>query len=465
MFFFITFKRMLTCRICSHRDTIDHVAEVLGREGGDAWWKLGVEELLAPSKLTQYTEKGKQLPNKGLDILDIWFDSGSSWFSVLGDPKDNEPVADLYLEGVDQFTGWFQSSLLTATALTGKAPYKQIYVHGFTLDESGRKMSKSLGNVIDPEKVTNGGKNLEKDPVYGADVLRWWVAAHATNNVGGMTIGKRILDQSRESVQKIRSVVRFLLAGIEGFNFEKQKMELGKLQFLDQYMLHLLHLYHRKVWDAYDNFQYHRVPMMAEQFINTEVSAFYITCIRDRLYCEEDEDSKRVSCQITLHYLLDHLLVSLAPLLPHLVEEAAMHHPQRESWRVFHATNSVLPSSWLQPELASLMEKCREVRTDLYKTYSPGKAFHMHVTLQASDQTYDALKMLQSKENDQDSALCEFLQVPEITLQKHYDDNNGYKISVSNAETVKCLRCRRITAQPEQDLCSRCHNIVNTLLL
>merc|ERR1740128_398042 len=203
-------------------------------QGNDCWWKLSAEELIGDDIMKQLNLAPGQI-QKGMDIMDIWFDSGVSWNSVL--PKNKQ--ADVYIEGIDQFGGWFQSSLLTSVAITGKAPYKKIFVHGFTLDDKGRKMSKSLGNVIDPSDIIDG--DGKKQPAYGVDTLRWWTASHVSRNGSSSSVSGTIIKQAAEDVQKFRSVLRFLLGNLSGTTQSHlDKVAVDRLNPTDRYVLHLL---------------------------------------------------------------------------------------------------------------------------------------------------------------------------------------------------------------------------------
>ncbi|PNF36001.1 Isoleucine--tRNA ligase, mitochondrial [Cryptotermes secundus] len=184
---------------------INHLCYLLDEHGRDFWWTLPLDRLVPEEVLSEHAVSLDEL-EKGQDILDIWFDSGFSWSSVLNGQK----VADLYLEGLDQFNGWFQSSLMTSVALRGQAPYRAVFVHGFAVDAEGRKMSKSQGNVVDPLDITHGGQDKKSEPAYGIDTLRWWVACHATEH-SNIPVSRNVLEASAEAVHKIRIVLRFLL--------------------------------------------------------------------------------------------------------------------------------------------------------------------------------------------------------------------------------------------------------------
>ncbi|XP_045588344.2 isoleucine--tRNA ligase, mitochondrial isoform X1 [Procambarus clarkii] len=437
------------------RSIVEHVAQVLLKDGCDSWWRLPEEQLLPPEYVKELKQQGKQLPKKGTDILDIWFDSGASWHSVLGSAS-----ADLYLEGVDQFNGWFQSSLLTSVAVSGKAPYKSLYVHGFALDEAGNKMSKSLGNVVDPDIVTDGGKNLQKDPVYGADVLRWWVAGHSTNHTN-MTIGKRILEQSKDNVQKVRAILRYLLATLRDYDPSEHSLPVLDLKPLDQYMLHLLFGHIEKVWEHYEKFLYHRVTLESIAFITTNISGFYISVIKDRLYCEPQLGNTRMSALLVLHHILHHLLLSLAPVLPHLTEEVALHHHNNKGWRVFQQETNGAPSSWNQPELAHNIEQCLTVRNELHQHISTIDPLKLQAQIIAGGSMLKSLKLMQTSTDATESGLTEIFRVSRVILLPNEDDTEGFSLTVTESTGNKCLRCWKFTAKCGEDLCDRCKKTIN----
>ncbi|KIY94917.1 isoleucyl-tRNA synthetase [Monoraphidium neglectum] len=231
-------------------ETIEHVTRVVSEHGSDAWWQLPIEQLLPPS----LADAAPRL-RRGEDTMDVWFDSGSSWAGVVR-AREAEGLrfpADLYLEGSDQHRGWFQSSLLTSVAATGQAPYRQVLTHGFVLDERGAKMSKSLGNVIDPRVVIEGGKDAKKDPAYGADVLRLWVASVDYSN--DVMIGPGILKQVAEAYRKLRGTLRFLLGSLADFDPAVNAVPYEQLPAVDRYVLARHAEVMDEVQDAYDTYQ------------------------------------------------------------------------------------------------------------------------------------------------------------------------------------------------------------------
>uniref|UniRef100_A0A453CC50 isoleucine--tRNA ligase n=1 Tax=Aegilops tauschii subsp. strangulata TaxID=200361 RepID=A0A453CC50_AEGTS len=231
--------------------TIEHIKGIVSEKGSDAWWYMPTEELL-PEK---YRDKASEY-RKGTDTMDVWFDSGSSWAAVSAKRDGLNFPADVYLEGSDQHRGWFQSSLLTSIATTGKAPYSSVITHGFVLDEEGFKMSKSVGNVVDPEKVIVGGKNSKEEPPYGADVLRLWVSS--VDYTGDVLIGSQILRQMSDMYRKLRGTMRFLLANLHDWKPENS-VPYSDLPKIDQYALFQLENVVASMKDGYDNYQFYKI--------------------------------------------------------------------------------------------------------------------------------------------------------------------------------------------------------------
>nr|CAD7407887.1 unnamed protein product [Timema cristinae] len=360
-----------------NRSLLEQVCSLMDTHGTDAWWSLPVEQIVSEEWLLEQKVTAQEL-EKGQDILDIWFDSGISWSCVLEDK-----VADLYLEGIDQFTGWFQSSLLTSVALKDRAPYRQDH------NDKGRKMSKSVGNVVDPVDIVQGGKNLHKQPALGIDTLRWWVSSHATQHAT-VPVSQSTLQDSTDAVHKLRLVLKFLLGALHDYPpLTTREPESGdSFTPLDQYMLHLLWKLNQKVVEMYENYQYNKVCATLVNFVTNHVSAFYCHIIKDRfeeilklnvntldaltplspvilieeyskrvsfiarsfrlfnilltyimrlyywgyvfdivLYCAHESDPRRRDCQTVLFYILETLTGAFAPVLPHLAEEIYLYHP------------------------------------------------------------------------------------------------------------------------------------------
>jgi isoleucyl-tRNA synthetase len=347
-----------------NEDTLDHIQTLFAKHGSDAWYTMEESELL-PEKYRDEAHKWK----KGTDTMDVWFDSGSSWAGVAKGRKELAYPADLYLEGSDQHRGWFQSSLLTSVAANNQAPYKTVLTHGFVLDEKGFKMSKSLGNVVNPLEVIDGGNNKKTDPAYGADVLRLWVAS--VDYSGDVCIGKNIIKQTFESYRKIRNTARYLIGNLADFKPDgtegSNAISYDELPSMDKWMLGRLSSVLREVDRAIDEYQFNKATQEILRFATTDLSNFYLDVAKDRLYISGINDNRRRSCQTVIHACLEGLAKAIAPILPHMAEDIWQNLPYEKS------TESVFEGGWPKsltsfPEYdMELWTLVRELRDDINK--------------------------------------------------------------------------------------------------
>lgn len=461
--------------------TTDHIAALVEEHGSDIWWTLPPEQLLPKEVLSKVGGADDLQYVPGQDILDIWFDSGSSWSCVL---PGNEQRADLYLEGKDQLGGWFQSSLLTSVAIRNQAPFKTVVVHGFTLSEKGEKMSKSLGNIIDPDVVINGGQDQTKEPAYGADVLRWWVAE--SNIFSEVTISPSALNAARDDISKLRNTLRFLLGNVAGFNPETDSVHVNNMYVIDQYMLHLLQDLANKITESYKQYDYGRVVRLLKAFYTRELSNFYFSIIKDRLYCENASDPKRRSCQTALAGILDVIVRSFAPILPHLAEEVFQHLPYATEPKSVFRTGWIHTSSiWKKPGLEEAMESACAMR-DSFLGSIPGKnAAEYAVTIVIEPGLlFEIMEMLQYEETSSTSQLNELMMASQTTLLSQEPralsadviklkgtflinleggdirEESSYKVIVMPTTKEKCPRCWKYTAESADILCPRCAEVV-----
>ncbi len=344
-----------------NEEIINHVQGIIAEKGSDAWWELSVEELLPES----YRQNGKSY-RKGTDTMDVWFDSGSSWAAVVQQRPELRYPADIYLEGSDQHRGWFQSSLLTSVAVNDIAPYKTVLTHGFALDEQGRKMSKSEGNVVDPNTIIEGGKNQKVEPPYGADVLRLWVSS--VDYSGDVRIGKNIIKQMNDVRGKIRNTARFLLGSLDDFDPEKDAVPFEELPELDRYMLHRIAEVFEEVTEAFESFQFFRFFQTVQNFCVVDLSNFYLDVAKDRLYISAKNAFRRRSCQTVLKIALDNLARAIAPVLSHTAEDIWQYLPYKTPYKsVFEAGWVQVEEKWRNPDLAEFWETLRQLRTDVNK--------------------------------------------------------------------------------------------------
>ena len=301
-------------------ETIDHVQGVFAEHGSDAWFDMDTADLLPESMRADADSYVR-----GTDTMDVWFDSGTSWAGVVGQREGLRLPADLYLEGSDQHRGWFQSSLLTSVAATGESPYKMVLTHGFVLDERGTKMSKSLGNVVDPRVIIDGGKNAKAEPPYGADVLRLWVSS--VDYTSDVLIGKNIIKQVAESYRKLRGTLRFILGNLSDFDPNEHAVDPESLPSLDRYMLGRLRAVLAELDDGFQSFQLYRFSQALQNFVVNELSTFYLDIAKDRLYIAGADSPNRRQCQTVLYTILVGLLPAIAPVVPHLAEDTFLHIP------------------------------------------------------------------------------------------------------------------------------------------
>jgi isoleucyl-tRNA synthetase len=309
-------------------ETLKHIEKLFAKHGSDCWWTLDECDLL-PVEYRGQAEQWK----KGTDTMDVWFDSGSSWAGVAQARDELAYPADLYLEGSDQHRGWFQSSLLTSVANNGKAPYKAVLTHGFVLDEKGLKMSKSIGNIVDPMKLIEGGNDKKKEPAYGADVLRLWVAN--SDYSGDVCIGDGIIKQTFESYRKLRNTARYMIGNLDDFvpstSPSGNAVAYDDLPSLDKWMLGRLSSVLQSVTEAMDDYQFQRAVQDLLRFASADLSNFYLDVAKDRLYISASDDIRRRSCQTVIHACLEGFVKALAPVLPHMAEDVWQNLPYEAS--------------------------------------------------------------------------------------------------------------------------------------
>ncbi|MEP0819930.1 isoleucine--tRNA ligase [Trichocoleus desertorum GB2-A4] len=352
-------------------ETIAHVQAIFAEKGSDAWWELPVEELLPET----YRNNGRSY-RKGTDTMDVWFDSGSSWAAVAKQREELCYPANMYLEGSDQHRGWFQSSLLTSVAANGVAPYNTVLTHGFVLDEQGRKMSKSMGNVVDPMIVINGGKNQKDEPPYGSDVLRLWVSS--VDYSSDVLIGKNILKQMSDVYRKIRNTARFLIGNLHDFDPTKDSIAYEDLPELDRYMLHRSCEVFNEITEAFKSFQFFRFFQTVQNFCVVDLSNFYLDIAKDRLYISASDALRRRSCQTVLRIILENLARAIAPVLSHMAEDIWQFLPYSTPYKsVFEAGWVHLEGRWQVESLAKSWPALRQIRAEVNRVLEKARAEKM----------------------------------------------------------------------------------------
>jgi len=301
-------------------ELIEAVAKLVEQKGIDAWFELDGSSFLQQQGYAEDSERYQKVT----DTLDVWFDSGVTHSAVLDAREQLQVPADLYLEGSDQHRGWFQSSLLTSVAMRGTAPYKTVLTHGFTVDEQGRKMSKSLGNVIAPQEITS---------TLGADILRLWVSA--TDYRGEMTVSHAILKQMGDAYRRIRNTSRFLLSNLNGFDPATDALAEEEMLWLDRWAVDRAAELQAEITELYENFQFHQVYQRIHHFCSIDMGGFYLDIIKDRQYTTQAESRARRSCQTALYHIAEALVRWMAPILSFTAEEIWQHIPGQRDTSVF----------------------------------------------------------------------------------------------------------------------------------
>lgn len=419
-------------------ETINHVAEMFEKESSDAWVNHSVEELMPQGY--KCPKCGGTHFKKENDIMDVWFDSGVTHRAVV--QKRHEELGELpvemYLEGSDQHRGWFQSSLLTSIATTGKAPYKTVLTHGFVFGEDGRKMSKSLGNYIRPDDII---KN------YGADILRLWAASVDYRN--DTKIGDNIIKQLAEIFKKTRNTARFLLGNLYDFDPKTDYVKYEDLKDIDKFALHKLNTLIANVTEAFDAYEFYRYFQFLQNFAAVDLSSFYLDIVKDRLYTSGKNSRSRRACQTVLYEICQALVRILVPVMPHQAEDIWQNTPETQK----DGLESILLSKWpevkpewnnseLEEEFTQIL-KAREIVT---KAIEPLRA-EKKIGSSLETAVYiisDKAELLKKYEKE----LCNIFitsqafivnEKPEEVMNEYEEE--GYKVYVTKAIGEKCERC------------------------
>ena len=437
-------------------ETIEHVAKIFEKEGSNAWYTHTAKELLPEGFTSEHSPNGEFTKEK--DILDVWFDSGSSWSGVMEKRDGLHYPADLYLEGSDQYRGWFNSSLITSVAVTGQAPYKQVLSQGFVLDDKGHKMSKSLGNVISPNDVIKQ---------MGAEIIRLWVAQADTTSDVAVSMG--ILQQSAESYRKIRNTFRYMLANTSDFDPKKNRVAYDDLRSVDQYMEVKLNDLIKECLAAYDKFDFTTVFKKVFNFISNDLSAFYLDFAKDVLYIEAENSHARRSMQTVIYDAAVKLAKILTPILPHTMEEIWGFLKEDEDY-VQLANMPKVENYANRDELLENWAKFMKLRDDVLKALEDarnkkliGKSFEAAVTIYPDKETKAMLDEL-------DADFREILIVSKLTISDDPAPADAEQLAnaavvVKHAEGEVCPRCRMIRTDIGADsklpvLCGRCAETV-----
>jgi len=443
-----------------NQEIIDNVCDLFEKHGADIWFEPDNEKDMLPDT-TRCPECGHDHFIKGMDILDVWFDSGVTHAAVLEDRDYLDWPADLYLEGSDQHRGWFHSSLLTAVGTRGKAPYKAVLTHGFVVDEHGKKMSKSVGNIIAPEKV------IKK---YGAEILRLWVSAADYRD--DIRISDNILRQLSDAYRRIRNTCRYILGNIHDFDPDKDRVSVSDMTELDRYICHRLQHIIQRCQRAYDQYEFHTIYHSLNNFCTLDLSAFYLDILKDRLYVNPPKSLIRRSAQTVMFDVLDAMVRLMAPILVFTSEEISSYMPkQSDSIKSVHEL--AFPnadSSQIDDTLADRWEKFISIRSEISKALElarnqkqVGHSLDAHVIISAQDDIYELLKNLPDD-------LRSLLIVSKVSLVKEQLDNAYCSESIKNlyiqikpADGEKCERCWIYdpsvgSSEKFPNTCKRCQN-------
>ena len=434
---------------------INHVANLFSEKGSNIWFELEAKELLPAGFTHPGSPNGKF--RKETDIMDVWFDSGASHHAVLVERGLPYP-ADVYLEGSDQYRGWFNSSLSTGVAMTGRAPYKTLVSHGFVLDAQGRKMSKSIGNVVDPMKLMK---------TYGADIVRLWVAS--VDYQADVRISDDVMKQVAESYRKMRNTFRFLLGNLHDFNPATDLLDYESLNEVDQFMMVRLNEVTSQIKQAYEDYRFDDVFKTMNHYIANDLSAFYLDFTKDILYIDEKDSHARRGVQTVLyHHALD-MVRLLVPIIPHTAEDVYTHLPGANQSSVYltnmptekdYSNKASLTLKWEQVltvrgHVLKALEEAREAKVI-------GKSLTADLHLYVNDEMMTLL-------NEVKADLGQIFIVSQLKITNGQGPAtalqfDGLSIVVKAAVGATCARCWQVVSTVnENDLCERCMNVIKSL--
>jgi len=451
---------------------INHVADLFEKDGADIWFDRGPEDLL-PKGVRCPSCSGAEF-EKETDILDVWFDSGVSFAVVLEKRANLKMPADLYLEGSDQHRGWFHSSLLASVGTRGISPYRTVLTHGFVVDGEGRKMSKSLGNVISPQEVIDR---------YGAEVLRLWVAAEDYRE--DIRLSDEILNRLVESYRRIRNTCRFLLGNLYDFEPERDILPYEKLSELGRLTLHRLTRLTERVLSAYETFEFHVIYHSVNNFCSVDLSSFYLDIIKDRLYTFKATSPERRREQTTIYHLLDYLTRLMAPILPFTMDEVWEYMPPKVKSSKFKVQSVHLADfpeikrEWLDDELEERWVTLLKIRAEVAKALEVArreKTIGHSLDARVSILSPDGFKGLLMGYKD---TLREILIVSQLTVDGTTDVSSyqaikpfesqempGLQVYVTPAKGKKCGRCWNYSedvggSAEHPTICGRCVSVIS----
>lgn len=453
------------CKDCGEplisKEAMANVSKLFAEKGSDAWYTTEAKDIVPQG--TKCSKCGCTEFTKEHDIMDVWFDSGVSHAAVADQRPQLHWPADLYLEGADQYRGWFQSSLLTSTAWRGQAPYKAVCTHGWVVDGEGRKMSKSLGNGIDPQEIIDQ---------YGADILRLWVAS--SDYHADIRVSKEILKQLSDAYRKIRNTARYMLGNLHDFDPDKDAVPEADLQEIDRWALCKFDELIGKVREGYNTFEFHNAYHAIHNFCVVDMSNFYLDVAKDRLYTEKTDSKTRRAVQTVMYTILSGMTRLVAPILAYTSEEIwkSMQHASAED------AGSVMLNEFpkasgvkVDDEFLAHWDRIHAVRDDVKKALEQarkqkviGASLDAKVQLFCTGELYDFVKSVEA----------ELLPVLIVSAVEVVNGGTGeytevalenFSVTVSHAEGEKCARCwmysdtvGKDAAHP--DVCERCAHVL-----
>lgn len=458
------------CQECGHPvindTTIKHIQELFREHGSQIWFAKEAEDLI-PAGL-KCDKCGHDQFRKETDIMDVWFDSGSSHAAVLETREGQQWPADLYLEGSDQHRGWFNSSLSTAVATKGHAPYKAVLTHGFVVDEKGRKMSKSLGNVIDPLKVIDQ---------MGADVMRLWVAS--ADYRSDLANSPSIMKQVSEAYRKIRNTARFLMSNLYDFDPAKDRVAYNDLKELDRWALHKLTTLIERVLNAYRNYEFHVVYHAVHKFCVVDMSAFYLDIVKDRVYSSLADDPGRRAAQTVMYDTIHALVRLIAPILTFTSEEMWKYLTKEDDAPISVQMVNMpeVNNEYINGDLADKWDKILDIREKVSKELEIarqkkviGHSLNAAVELYPDEEIYDFLKQVEDQLSTIFIVSSATLYEPQVSIPEDAGkaEDMPLAIRVTAAPGEKCERCWTFSQAVGNDtdhptLCHRCSTVVTNL--
>lgn len=435
-------------------DLIEKVAQKIEQQGIQAWFDLEISELLG-AEANDYV--------KVSDTLDVWFDSGVTHETVIRRQEQLQFPADLYLEGSDQHRGWFQSSLKTSVAINDCAPYKAVLTHGFTVDAQGRKMSKSQGNVIAPQKIF---KSL------GADILRLWIAS--SDFSGEMSVSDEILKRTADSYRRMRNTVRYLLSNLHGFDTNNDLLETNQMIALDRWIVHKTNQMQQQVIAHYDNYEFHQLYQLLHNFCIVDLGSLYLDIIKDRVYTTQTNSIARKSAQTATFHIAQALLRWLAPILSFTAEEAYSHIPNNNENTIFSQTwyqdlakvkddEALNEFAWKQ--IFDVRQTTLKVLESLREQDKIGSGLEAEVKIYCDGYTYEVLSLLEDELRfvliTSSADALPSSQTSELLPSFKMQNGDEVKIEVNKSTKEKCIRCWHLRTdvgsnKDHPELCTRC---------